>query len=81
MRECPVVTILITTGLFDKNQNLQGYHRELSADPAIQGGLRKKDLGQGFLIQLSHGRLGTFTSQGRAWSHTTHSLSVDFLRD
>lgn len=68
------------TGLFDKNQNLQGYHRELS-NPAVQGGLRKKDLGRGLLIQFSHGRLGTFTSQGRAWSHTTHSVSVDFLRD
>lgn len=34
------------TGLFDKNPNIQGYHREPSADPAIQGGLRKIDLGQ-----------------------------------
>lgn len=65
------------TGLFDKNQNLQGYHRELSADPAIQGGLRKIDLGRGFLynsVMADRGLLLVREGPG-ATQHTVY-LSV-----
>ena len=52
-------------GLCDKNPNLQEYHREPSADPASQGGLRKIDLGQGVPYTIQSRPIRDLTSQGR----------------